>query len=262
MKKHRFSQITREPDGVFQLCEIVTVYGSEIVQPQIAEDIARQDARLQPFLNIVGDVIDPACVRGDVAEPLLKRRIPRLETLRLQKPRHTADIFADGHVVVVEDDDKRLSARGGVAESLIRQASRQRPVSDKRDDVVVAALQRSGLRHTVGGRDGGGGMPRDKGVVIRFVRLWKSRDPAPLTECFKPLPPTGDDLVCIALMADVKYDPVPRRIINPVKGDSELHRSEIGGEMSAGAGNPLDLKTAQLLTEHGQLRPTQFFYVG
>ena len=50
----------------------------------------------------------------------------------------------------------------------------------------------------------------------------------------KALPPSGEELVHIALMANIKNDSVPIGIEYPVKRHRKLHRTEIGGQMSAG----------------------------
>ena len=150
VEQHRLSQIARQPDGVFQLDKIVSVHRPEIVEAQVAEHVARQDARLKPFFHSVSEIIDPACAGRDVAKPLFKRSISGFETLGLQKPRHAAHVLADGHVVVVEDNHQRLPARGGVAESLVGQAAGERAVADDRHHVIVRPLQRPGPGHAEG----------------------------------------------------------------------------------------------------------------
>ena len=98
-------------------------------------------------------------------------------------------------------------------------------------------------------------MARDKGVVLRLVRLREAGDTVALAQGVKALPAARDDLVGIALMAHIENEPVLRRVVDPVDRDGELHRAEIGREMPTGFGDALDLEAPQLLTECMNLGP-------
>jgi hypothetical protein len=66
----------------------------------------------------------------------------------------------------------------------------------------------------------------------------------------------------VALVADVKDDPVSGAVVNPMDGEGELDRPEIRRQMAARPGDAVDLKGAQLVTQRVKLFGIQFFYVG
>ena len=72
----------------------------------------------------------------------------------------------------------------------------------------------------------------------------------------------GNDLVGIALVADVKNDAVHSTVVNPVDGKRELHRAEIGRQMAARPGDGIDLEGAQLIAQRTQLCRIQLFDIG
>ena len=102
-------------------------------------------------------------------------------------------------------------------------------------------------------------MTGDKGIVVRLIGLGKAGDPAVLAKGGEAVPPPGDDLVGIALMSNIENQPVLCRVIDPVDGYGELNGAEVGGQMPAGAGNAVHLKTAQLRTQGLKLLAAQFF---
>ena len=70
--------------------------------------------------------------------------IARLRPHFGQMAGHTAHIGVDGHAVVVENDDQRLAGGAGVVEPLEAESAAQRTVTDKRQYIVVPALQGAG----------------------------------------------------------------------------------------------------------------------
>ena len=91
-----------------------------------------------------------------------------------------------------------------------------------------------------GGADRGGGVAGDKGVVDAFVGLGETGKAPRLAEGVEAVLPAGEDLVGVALVADVPDDAVLRRVEHPVEGDRQLHRPQVGGEVAAGAGDVVD----------------------
>jgi hypothetical protein len=62
-------------------------------------------------------------------------------------------------------------------------------------------------------------------------------------------------------MSNIKNQPVHRGIINPMQSDSQLHCTQIGGEMSAGLGDILNLKFPEFLTQRNKLVTGQAFNI-
>lgn len=90
---------------------------------------------------------------------------------------HTAHIGVDGHAVVVENDDQRLAGGAGVVEPLEAESAAQRTVTDKRQYIVVPALQGAGAGHAQCCGHGVGGVACHKGVVDALIRLGKPDRP-------------------------------------------------------------------------------------
>ena len=105
-------------------------------------------------------------------------------------------------------------------------------------------------------------MTGNKGVVVALVGLGEARQTAVLPQRGKRLFSPGDDLVRVALVADVKDDPVSGAVVDPMDGEGELDRSEIRRQMAARPGDAVDLEGAQLVTQRVKLFGIQFFYVG
>ena len=141
------------------------------------------------------------------------------------------------------------------------QAAGQGAVADQRDHVVILAPEGPGAGHAEGDGDRVGSVPGDKSVVDRFTGLGKARNAPVLAEAGKAVAAAGEDLVRIALVPDVKNEPVPRRVVDAVDRQRQFDRTEIGREMSAGFGDALDLKLTELVTEGMELVMIQLFDV-
>ena len=63
----------------------------------------------------------------------------------------------------------------------------------------------------------------------------------------------GEDLVRIALVADVPDDAVVGRVVEVVQRDGQFHGAQAGGEMAGGARHAVDQELAQLAREPRQL---------
>ena len=108
------------------------------------------------------------------------------------------------------------------------------PSADHRDDTVVPAVKiaRDGISEPGGNRRRG--VRRAEGVVLAFLPAGKARETATLAQGTDLLAPAGQDLVRIALMADIPDQLIPRRIEQVVQGDGQFDNAEAGTQMSAG----------------------------
>src|SRR5690606_34425840 len=176
-----------------------------------------------------------------------------------QQPREVAVERAhrrrDRHLVVVEDDEQVDVRRdAGVVQRLEGHARAHRAVADDGHmapapgpDVLARVARGDG--HAERSRDRGGRMRRAEGVVRRLVTFGKAADATELAQRGHALAPAGEDLVGIALVTDIPYQPVARRMKDVVERDRELDRAEVGRQVAAGTGDRLDDEATQLVGE-------------
>ena len=123
------------------------VNGAEIIHAHAAENIAGKQALFQPFFYCMIEFIKPRKLRKHVAVPALEADIAGAHTERFQKMSRSTDILVYGHIVVIEDDNKRFAARRGVCKPFIRKTAAECAVPYYRGDVVIGMAQGSGARH-------------------------------------------------------------------------------------------------------------------
>ena len=70
-------------------------------------------------------------------------------------------------------------------------------------------------------------MAGHKRVVHALIRLREAGDAAKLPQRRKRLAPAGQELMHIALVSDVEYEPVALGIVDTVNCDRELHRAKV-----------------------------------
>ena len=125
---------------------------------------------------------------------------------------HGADRRGDRHVVVVEDDDQPGVHAAGIVHGLIGHAGGHGAIADDADDVVVAAAEIAGHSHAEAGGNRGRGVAGAKGVVFALGALGEAGQAAALAQGADAIAPAGEDLVGVALVADVPDQPVARRV--------------------------------------------------
>ena len=92
-------------------------------------------------------------------------------------------------------------------------------------------------------------MAGTEAVVTTLVALQESGDPRSLANVAQRLATTGQNLVWIALVADVPHQRILRRIEAVVQGERELHRTETRSQMAAARRHRLQQKVAQFVCE-------------
>ena len=166
--------------------------------------------------------------------PLLQPQVGGLGADHSQIPGESPHIPADGHGVVVQNNNQVGFAAPGVVQSLIGHAAGKGAVPDNSHGAKVVAPHFIGAGRRIGGRNRSGAVPNGKGVVNAFARLREPRDSSRLTQGGKLLPAAGDDFMGIALMAHVPHHRIFRRVKNPVDGKGQLHRPQVGRQMPSG----------------------------
>ena len=170
---------------------------------------------------------------------------------RLAELRHRRGV---GAAVVVQDDDAVAAAVAEVVEALEGHAAGHRPVADDGHDAPAVALL-GGLGHgqAVGVAEDRGGVGVLDPVVLGLVAAGVARHAAGLAELVEALPPPGDDLVDVGLVAGVPQEDVAGRVEHPVQGEGELDDAEVGAEVATVLGDRVDDELADLEGEDVQL---------
>ena len=266
MYQHGTPGLPRLPQHHRQPLHIVTVHRPHVRKAHVLEHGAhrRQQRLFQRRFQLVAPLVQRPSRRQ------LFQRLPvlflELIVLRLrphpgQVLGQPAHILVDGHPVVVEDDHHGLAAASCVVEPLKAQSAAQRPVADDRHHLVVPVQQRPRPRHAQRHRHRVRGVPGHKGVVLALVGLGEPRQSSELPQRAEQLPPPGQRLVYVALVSHVQYQPVAGGVEHPVYGHRQLHRTQVGRQVPAGAGHLLHQKPPQLLAQLRRLFLRQTLHI-
>ena len=105
-------------------------------------------------------------------------------------------------------------------------------------------------------------MRRAERVVFALAALGEAAQAAALAQRADAVAPPGQDLVRIALVADVPDQPVARRVEDIMDRGGQLDHAEPRAEMPAGGADRGDRLGAQLVGELAQLLGLQLAQVG
>ena len=104
-------------------------------------------------------------------------------------------------------------------------------------------------------------MARDKGIVFTFVVLGESGDPPLLTQRRKALSAPGQQFMRVALVPHIPDNLICRAVKNPVERNCQLHRPQIGGQMSPCLRRCLNQRFSYLCTQRLQLFKRKIFQI-
>ena len=142
--------------------------------------------------------------------------------------RHTAHIFIDGHFIIIKDNNHRLAAFRCVAQTLVNHAARGCSVTQKGNNLVIMLLQGARPCHTQRNRHRAGSVTGHKRIAIALGRLWKSSNAAVGAQCIKIRPATGQQLMHIRLVTNIKYQAVCFSIKYSLDRHCQLYNTQIG----------------------------------
>ena len=185
------------------------------------------------------------------------RKLPRTQQPR-QIGAHRPHRRGDRHVVVVQNHNQPRAQRAGVVHRLIGHPRAHRPVADHRDDVPVIRrparrLQVARHRHAEPGRDRRAAVRRAERVVLALRALGEAGQPAALAQRADPVAPAGQDLVRVALVADVPDQPVVRRVEDGVDRHRQFHHPKAGAQVPPGHRHGAHRLGPQLVGQLAQL---------
>ena len=92
-------------------------------------------------------------------------------------------------------------------------------------------------------------MSGNKGVIPALIWFREPGQTAVLPKGVESVSAAGDDLVGIALMADIEDDAVLFSVIDAMECQRQFHGAEIGCQVPAGFGYRLHQKAAQLISK-------------
>ena len=149
----------------------------------------------------------------------------------------SADILGNGHLVVVKDHDQPCFAVPGVVQRFVAHAARHGAVTHQGNHLMGLPQLVTGTGHSQRSGDRGGGMAGFEGVIFAFAALGEAGNAAIRAQGMKFVTAARQELVYVTLMAHIKDQLVLGHIKNPVQGKGQLHHTQVGGQMSAFAGN-------------------------
>ena len=252
MDDHRLPQLLRRSQQGDEVRQVVTVRRPKIGKAHVFKNGGGQEKPLHLVLDSAADRIDGlAAGQGldDLAVSPLGNQVIVAGAQPGQVAGQAAHISADGHFVVIDDDDHGLPADSGVVQALIGHAAGESAVTDQCNHIVILMLQCPGPGHTQGDGHGTGGVPRNESVGIALRRLGESGDTAVLPQTRKIRPAAGQQLMHIRLMSHIKNQAVYTCIKNGLDGNAQFYNAQISGEMSAGLGDVGNQKFPDFLAE-------------
>src|SRR5204863_1679725 len=134
------------------------------------------------------------------------------------------------------------------------EAAAQRTVAEHGDDLEIGfAVDVARGGHPERGGDRRGGVTGAEGVVLALGALEKAGDPSFLAQRLHARVAPREQLVRIALMADVPDELVARRLKGRVERDRQLDHSQPRADVAPRAGADVDEARPNLLGERTKL---------
>ena len=171
-------------------------------------------------------------------------------------------VFGDGHFVVVHHHDKVRRVFARIVKPFECFAAAQGTVADYCNHVALFALDIAGgckpERKAYGSRC----MAYHKVVMFAFARFGIARDAPVLVWIQERLGAACQNLVRVALVANVVDNLVLRGFKNVMQRDGRFHESEIRRQVPATFGNLVQERRADFGCEHLELAHVHLFHVG
>lgn len=105
-------------------------------------------------------------------------------------------------------------------------------------------------------------MRRAKGVIFALAALGKTGKPTAGSNRANPVPPAGEDLMRIALMANIPDQPVFGCVEHIMDRRRQLNHAQPRAQMPAGYRNRANHLAAQFIGKLAQIANVQFAKVG
>ena len=221
-----------------QYADVVPIHGANVSEPQLLEDHSPVQPGLDGLFQLCQETLHRIAEQRHLVEHtdhlFLQSRVEGVGAQPIQILPHAADSGADGHFVVVQDDQQTLVETADVVHRLEDDPRREGPVANHRHGISVRGAQQ--LIAAAQPHDGGQaatGVARHEQVVRALARAGVAHQAALGADCVELAVAARDQLVGIDLVSRVPQQPVARKVERGVQGDRQFHDAQIRGEVCA-----------------------------
>ena len=265
MNQYRTLDFSRFPEHVYHFFDIMTIYGTKIFDTHIFivhagnhqlfqtafcfsdpfhKLIAALGFSMQGIINIIFDLQIFIC-RSDAVQIL----------------RDTTHIFRNGHIVIIQYNNKIGFQIGSVVQGLISHAAGHGTITDHGYNGMIGSRNITCFYQPQSCRNGGRAVSCIKGITITLLTFWESTHSAELTQTGETLSSSGQQLMGIRLMSHIPDYLVVRKIQKQMECHSQLHSSQIGTQMSTRHTDGLNQKLSYFLCQLPVLFRVDLLYV-
>ncbi len=237
-----------------EVLEIVPVDRPNVIEPQLFEQSAagRHAARvffclLEPAPHTPAELLGD--LRGHGAQPEILARGHHAREIC----RQPADRRRDRHVVVVQNDDQPVACLFGVVHRLIGHPRAHRAVADHGDATAGLALHLVRHGEAERSRDRCRAVRRAEGIVFAFGALGEAAEASALPQRADAIAPPGQDLVRVALVADIPDELVLGRVENIVDRRGQFDHAQPRSQMAPRLPDGVDHFGAQFVGQLAKL---------
>ena len=245
-------------EGVLERPQVVAGNHADVGDPEILEELAGLGEADHRLAHAAAELQGR---RTDHRDPLHQLVVAALRLLPGggeldvgQVLRERPHRGADGHLVVVQDDEDRRAPVAEVVQRLQREAAHEGRVADDHRDPLHAVPDVTRGGEACRDRETRPGVAAVEHVVLRLAAPREAADPSKLAERPEPRIPAGEELVRVGLVAGVPHDPVPGRLEDAVKRQRDLHHAERRSEVTARHRDGGDDRPPDLLGQLQELR--------
>ena len=238
--------------------QVVAVDGSEIAETQLLEEHAAGQEGLEAVLDLFEGLRGHAAHERNPTQKLANLPLGVLVEGRqpglVEAVGESADARANGHLVVVEDDQEVLAQAASVVEGLEDDARGQGTVADDGHGMGIGPAEEivAGLQAEAAG-NGAAGVAGHERVVGALLGVGIAHEAAARADGVELGEAAGDQLMRINLMAGIPDEPVLGEVEGQVQGEAQLDDAEVTGEMSGADGKDPDQLVAHFLGQVAEL---------
>ena len=182
-------------------------------------------------------------------------------TEKLQIFIHTAVVFGDGHIIVIDDYDKVGRLLACKVKSFKCLAAAQRTVAYNCDYIFAAALEIPRLSKSAGKAQRSRCVSDSKEIMLAFRRLRISRNIIEMLFVKESVLSACQHLVAVALMRYIIYDLINRGIENIVECDRSFYHAQVRSAVAAVNAELVDKRFSHVLRKHCKLAVIKLFHI-
>ena len=264
MKNDRLVLGLEKLKGADQERDVMPVDRAEVTQSEILEEYARQEDLLHAGLDLVSEIAgalaaDPLDELGGL---VVQVGVGRAGSDSVEIGRDGAGVLGDRPLVIVEDHDQALGRFRDVVKRFVTDTAGEGGIPRNRDNVLASPIHVTRGSHAKGGRERGARVSGPVAVMLAFRPKKESVKTSVLAHGVHLPAASRQDLVDVALMADIKEDLVGGCVEDPVECDRQLNHSQVRPEVPPRLRQRTDEFLADLLRKTRQILFGEFFEIG